>query len=174
MQDGGPPDALAHAANDRRLRVIAACLALAGILFAAYVSFVPFHFAGNVTLHQAATALLRRRAWVLGSRSNFVGNIILFLPVGFAAAAAVFRRGTGWGRRAIFGAGVLLLSATASVSIESLQAFLPGRVPAVSDCVAQTIGTLTGIFVWTTVEPDVHAWWSRRRGGGSAARLSLV
>jgi VanZ family protein len=156
-----------HTLNRSEERLFLA-LAVGAVLFAAYVSFVPFHVAPGVTLHDAMGALGRHRAWRLGSRSNFAGNVILYLPVGFFAAGALCGRPRRAMARVAISGMILLLSLASSIVIESLQAFLPSRVPAVSDVAAQTAGALIGILIWFIVAPDVHAWWARRRTGTPA------
>jgi VanZ family protein len=154
------------AARDRTaLRAV--CLLAAGgvVFFTAYVSFVPFRIDPAVTFQDALHALSRRSAWRLGSRSNFLGNIVLYLPVGFFAAGAVFGGGSSWARRLLLTPLVLAFSIASSAAIESLQAFLPSRVPSVSDVAAQLAGAFVGLVTWFLVDDEVYAWWRRRRTG---------
>ena len=66
------------------------------------------------------------------SLDNFILNIILFLPVGF-----LYRLITG--RR-----GALLLGATISIGIETLQLFIPARTTSIIDVLANALGAGIG------------------------------
>ena len=52
----------------------------------------------------------------------------------------------------------IAVSVTASVSVEFLQEFLPGRVPARRDVQAQTIGCLMGLIAWLAAGQPLTGW----------------
>ena len=158
------------------LRVWCLAAAIATVVFTAYVSLVPFSIDPRVTLNDALHALARPAAWRLGSRSNFVGNIVLYLPVGFFCAGALFTARAGLLRRLLFTPVVLTCSLASSVAIESAQAFVPSRVPSMSDCMAQLAGAVVGLIAWSLVESEVYGWWTRRRtdAAGRVGHLWLV
>lgn len=92
---------------------------------------------------------------------EFTANIVLFVPFGALAVYAVpLRRPAAASTLMIIAAGCL-----ASTAIELTQRFVPGRVSAVSDVIANTLGTAAGVAV---------AWWvcSLIRRRGSAGRAS--
>ncbi|MBP1468400.1 VanZ family protein [Candidatus Chloroploca sp. M-50] len=68
---------------------------------------------------------------------DIIENIILLLPIGF------LYRLTGGSRR-----GALILGFTLSISIESLQLFLPVRTAAPVDVGANTLGALAGAWLY--------------------------
>lgn len=98
--------------------------------------------------------------WFVGYRKvEFAANILLFVPFGMILTLRLHRR---WWLLAV------VLAAAVSGAVELAQAiFLPERVPAWSDIVANTAGALIGallvLFVWS-----LH----RRRSSGRALRLS--
>src|SRR5215208_2686180 len=63
---------------------------------------------------------------------NLVANILLFLPVGFFYRLATARR------------GAFLLGAGLSLSIETIQLFIPARTSSVMDILANAIGAGLG------------------------------
>ena len=74
---------------------------------------------------------------------QILGNVLLFVPFGFALPLAV-----RWCRRA---AVTVAIGATLSLSIEILQMVLPFRDPDIDDVVCNTIGTLIGYVAFATV-----------------------
>lgn len=68
-------------------------------------------------------------------------NILLFLPFGFALASLLTWRGAG--RATTFGL-TLLAGFLLTLTVESLQIFLPGRTPTVPDLAANTLGAVAG------------------------------
>lgn len=85
--------------------------------------------------------------FILGPSSflDFPRNILLFMPFGFGLAALLSRR--AWPAKRIWWmvglAGFLL-----TWSVESLQLFLPGRTPSLSDMLSNTLGALAGTAVY--------------------------
>jgi VanZ family protein len=73
------------------------------------------------------------------SLDNFVANVLLFLPVGFFYRLATARR------------GALLLGAGLSLSIETVQLFIPARTSSVIDILANTIGAELGAVLYDLV-----------------------
>lgn len=98
--------------------------------------------------------------WFVGYRKvEFAANILLFVPFGIILTLRLHRR---------LWLLAVALAAAVSGAVELAQAiFLPERVPAWSDIVANTAGALIGallvLFVWS-----MHSRMARRR----ALRLS--
>ena len=105
-------------------------LALGVMLFAIYASLLPFELqARPIGDAWSSFVDLMRVAPERVSRTNFLANILLFVPVGFGLMGAFL---AGKPRRiANIGVAltVLVLSVTISVLAEFLQIFAPGRVP---------------------------------------------
>jgi VanZ family protein len=128
--------------------------------FAIYVSLIPFELR-PIPLESAWThfqylMLSSRRDSVV--RSNFIANILLFVPIGFGLAGALL-----WDRArrlAVIPAAVIILPVSIAVSLtaEFLQLFAPGRVTNRADVVAQTIGCVIGIAAWAMAGPDLTNW----------------
>ncbi|HEX4125596.1 MAG TPA: VanZ family protein [Tepidisphaeraceae bacterium] len=104
-------------------------------------------------------------------------NVLLGLPVGFALA--IWAAGRGWAKFKILllaGAALLVIS----TAVECLQLFLPNRVSAVADILANTTGGLTGCLLFLTIGKDflrgatAGARFIRRRVVGPAAPVFLV
>ena len=76
-----------------------------------------------------------------GGQKEILENILLCLPLGFALASWVRKRNLG-------GLAGILLALTAgcllSLIVETLQLFLPSRIPSFKDVVANSIGALLG------------------------------
>ena len=65
-------------------------------------------------------------------------NLLGFVPLGFLVSA--------WGKGWLSGTGKLLLIFAASMTIESLQVFIPGRHPSIDDLILNTLGGGIGLF----------------------------
>ena len=95
---------------------------------------------------------------------EFTANIALFVPFGALAVVALpVRTPSRASMFAVIGAGGL-----SSIAIELIQLIVPGRVSALSDVIANTLGTAVGFALM---------WWMlrlsrrRRRAGASASDL---
>jgi len=91
-----------------------------------------------------------------------VGNVVLFVPLGFTLALA------GWRRREVVLAGFAL-----SLWIECAQMFIPGRDPNIGDIAWNTTGTALGIAVAALAVAAATASPARARrlGWGLAAAV---
>jgi len=75
--------------------------------------------------------------------NNWLANILLFLPIGF------FYRLTDKQR------GVLLLGAIISISIETIQLFIPARTPSIVDIIANTTGSGLGAILYDALSKRI-------------------
>jgi VanZ family protein len=115
----------------------------------AYGSLLPFHYnglsLGEGLARFAAIPLLEFRA--IG-RADWVANILLYLPLGFALAGwLTVRRPYGAFQLPRYLAALLICAVTA-VSIEFLQAFFPPRTQSINDLITELLGSGLGILVW--------------------------
>ena len=154
-----------------------AWMAVAVAAFAIYASLIPFEFR-SVPLEQAADWFQRM---VLTSRpehtsrSNYLANALLFVPIGFGLSGALlFDR-----RRSIALLSVpvtLALSLAVSLTAEFLQIFVPGRIVSRADVTAQTLGCVAGIAAWMLAGDRLTRWLrtasDRQRGDRIARALS--
>jgi VanZ family protein len=141
-----------------------AWLAIAVAAFALYGSLLPFHFRW-VPLDAAASQfrfVLTAPSFGHVSRTNFLANTLLFIPIGFGIAGALLVDRPRRFSRVLWAAAVALAMSTCiSVSIEFLQIFVPGRVPARADVEAQAAGSFVGLLVWLTAGAPLTAWVRR-------------
>jgi VanZ family protein len=167
----------AQVSADRPFNLRAWCAVLAGLTaaFAAYISLVPFNFtrSPDATLGAAFHLLLEVG---LVSRTNFAGNVLLFIPLGFFGSGVVFSPAQHRAYRVIGAVAFVALSIALSVAIELLQIFVPGRTPSIADVTAQTMGMLAGMGAWLLVSREILAWAERRGSDRSydALRIGLL
>ncbi|NWG74540.1 MAG: VanZ family protein [Rubrivivax sp.] len=125
--------------------------ALAYTAFPIYGSLVPFRWT-PVPIPDALDrfgAVLQGPV-VIASRADFAANVLLAFPLALLWLAAVVAV-TGVRRRtAVVLAGVFVWLACVvfALSLEFSQIFFGGRRPALSDCVAQSIGAALGVVCW--------------------------
>jgi VanZ family protein len=129
--------------SHQKLRQAAMALAcLAYLLFVAYGSLVPFEFKA-VSLDQAWEFFSGRSLRPGGetTRTDWVANVALGVPIGFLIAQSLGRRRMSW----LPALAALLLGAAFSAAVEFAQAFFPSRTPSLNDLLAQVIGSSIGI-----------------------------
>lgn len=130
--------------DNKKPFVIATAIVVVVII---YGSLYPFNFRPPVEgLKPAVRALVD--SWAdAPSRSDFIANILFYMPFGFCAIVAL-RTGTGTLLRIL---PVTLIGALLSASMELLQYFDEGRVTAATDLYANTIGTLLGAIIGSLI-----------------------
>ncbi len=116
---------------------------------------------------------------------DVVLNILGYVPLGFLLALALLRSlqntqksGQFWRRLACFAAAVVIASVW-SASMESLQTFLPTRVPSKLDWVTNTFGAAIGALIALAIVRiglvgHWHAWRSRWLVGHAQAEVALL
>ena len=122
-----------------RWNVIIICSAL----LIAFVTLFPFNF---VWQEGISSGNIFRYFHHPSNIADFIGNIVLFIPLSFSIS--------GWFRRRRLSQvaiiiTVVCLSFSFSIAIEILQVFLPSRSPTYSDVLANTLGGLGG---WSIFE----------------------
>lgn len=97
---------------------------------------------------------------------EFTANIALFVPFGALAVVAVpLRAPSRASTLAVIASGAL-----ASIAIELTQLLVPGRVSALSDVIANTLGTGVGVaFGWWMLRLSRRRRQDRARGSDAAA-----
>lgn len=109
---------------------------------------------------------------------DLVANLVGYLPLGALVCAALLRGGAPPWRAAAL---ALPAGAGLSLSMETLQNYLPGRVPSNIDLALNTLGTLAGVGLAVLVHRagGIERWqavrdrWFIRRSAGGLALLLL-
>ncbi len=139
----------------------------AWLLTAVACDLFPFSF--QAATHSAGLALA---SWSRDADAgDFVLNILMFVPLGVLLHRRWRHQPVGWTPIVIAGIAGLLIS----FSLESLQAFLPGRDTNLTDLVANTAGALAGAGAyrrWGAIEGLISGpWIARLRGRASITRM---
>jgi VanZ family protein len=148
---------------DRTTQRVCTAAAASFIAFAVWGSLFPFDFRA-VPWSDAVARFWSPWSVPLArwSLSDFVSNVLLFVPIGLfamASIAPVTRAGAGFqpaqgalkGRPCTCGFVVIAMSIALSTLIELAQAFVSWRTPSVVDVGAETMGALFGVAMWWVV-----------------------
>lgn len=154
-------------------------LVAAALLYTAFVvygSLVPLEYR-TMPLAEAGRRF-RDIPWLelgIGSRADWVANLLLFIPLAFLWLGVLWHRRSIWLRMAaslLVCAGAALLS----IAIEFTQLFFPPRTVSQNDLLAEAIGAVLGVLAWWGTGPRVARWagdWLAGRGDRSLARRLL-
>ncbi len=123
-------------------------LAIAYTLFVIYGSLVPLNFQHH-SWHEAVKAFknIRYLNLGIGSRADWVANILLFVPLAFVWLGVLWHS-TSLAWRIVAMLFVLLACTSLSIAIEFTQIFFPPRTVSLNDIIAEIIGTALGIVLW--------------------------
>jgi VanZ family protein/O-antigen ligase len=128
-------------------RILLTIVALAYLLFVLYGSFVPIRIS-PLSFSDAILAF-RSAPWLdmrTGHRSDWVANVLLFVPLACLWLGVVWpRRPTS---RALASIAIFAACVALAVSIEFTQVFFPSRTVSLNDMVAETIGAGMGVAAW--------------------------
>ena len=146
--------------------------------FTIYASLLPFEFRwvpADRARERFQQVMFGERA-ERTSRSNYLANLLLFVPIGFGLAGAVFldRRPTP---RVLWGAAAILPASLAvSLTAEFLQIYTRERIVSRDDVAAQTLGCVAGVVCWAIAGNRLTTWFrtasDRSRGDRLARALS--
>ncbi|MCP4992380.1 MAG: VanZ family protein, partial [Gammaproteobacteria bacterium] len=133
-------------------------LALAYLLFVIYGSLVPLAYR-PLPLEEALWQFqtIRFLDLGIGSRADWVANVLLFIPLGFLWLGVIWPRQPGFARIAI-SLLVLAIATSLSIGIEFTQLYFPPRTVSQNDILAETLGALIGIILWWRYGQRVHRW----------------
>jgi glycopeptide antibiotics resistance protein len=133
-------------------------VALLYLAFVIYGSLVPLHF--HAQPWEQAVARFRSIPYLtlgIGSRADWVANILLFIPLAFAWLGVMWPRGL---LAKLFATLVVLAAgAVLSVGIEFTQIFFPPRTVSINDIIAESIGTVIGAMGWWALGERLSQWY---------------
>lgn len=154
-----------------------AVAALGYLILAVYGSLVPLTYQ-SLEWNDALERFANIRYLNLGieSRSDWVANILLFVPLAWLTMGALcVDRGAIWS--ACWALAVAVACHTLSWSIEFGQLYFPPRTVSVNDVVAETIGGAIGAVLWVVAGQAITNWcrkvWAHNRATNSLAMLLL-
>ncbi len=134
--------------DSKKARRVLFYAALASTAFVIYGSLLPLDF-HPLSLHDIRLAIIgATTSLVSASLTDRLVNVLLSIPIAFFAFGAFSRPGNAV--RSLFTAFlVFTLCVVLASAIEFLQLFLPARTSSLADIIAQSIGTVSGIVLWT-------------------------
>ena len=136
-----------NAALDNR-RGLLGLVALLYTTFVIYGSLVPLDF--RAIPWDEAVARLGAMPFLklgIGSRADWVANLLLFIPLTFLWMGAL-TSGAGRTRTALVTLLLVPSAAALSLGIEFIQLFFPQRTVSQNDIFAETLGGVIGVLVW--------------------------
>ncbi|MGC2047648.1 MAG: VanZ family protein [Gallionella sp.] len=143
------PDAGLLNISSARFSLLA--LAIAYTLFVIYGSLVPLNY--QHYSWQEASEIFKHIRYLnlgIGSRADWVANILLFVPLAFLWLGTLWHsNSTVWRIVATF--FVILACTTLSIAIEFIQIFFPPRTVSLNDIIAEIVGTVLGIALWPLI-----------------------
>lgn len=153
-------------------------LGLLYLVFVVYGSLVPLDY--HALPWDEAVARFQAIPFLslgIGSRADWVANLLLFIPLAFLWSGALAH-----GRHPALGAILtlfVLLAATAlSLGIEFTQLFFPQRTVSQNDIAAEALGAIIGTTCWWGFGARLLAWyegWHREtEPAGMAERIAWV
>lgn len=111
----------------------------------------------------------------VGSRADWVANLILYVPLGYLILGALAGRSK---MPVVWILGIIItgfLVAGMALSIEFTQLFFPQRTVSLNDLYAEWVGGAVGMLLWPLTPGSLSEVWHRlARGGNQAIRASLV
>ncbi len=113
-------------------------------LFIIYGTTLPFDFSASGEQVRERLQRLAAHPWHIGSKTDVVSNVLLFMPWGFLLAIWRARRGTSFVAALIL---ALLSAALLSASVELAQLFCPSRITSFVDLATNTFGSMLGMFI---------------------------
>lgn len=133
-------------------------LLLLYLLFVIYGSLVPLRYVDR-SMDDAIRAFQNIPFLQLGigSRADWVANLLLFIPLTFLASLVMNSTG-GLGRRVVVGVGLVAFSALLSVGIEFTQLFFPQRTVSQNDIFAESVGGMVGVICHGFFGLHVQTW----------------
>ncbi len=142
-------------------------------LFVVYGSLVPLNF--RYLSLEEAWALFRNIPYLqlgIGSRADWVANILLYIPLAFLSAACLKRM---LNSATVLAAMVAIILCTLlALTVEFTQLFFPPRTVSLNDIVAEIIGSAIGTGIWLYFGEKLIWLWQQFKGGGRQSAHALI
>jgi len=150
-------------------------IALGYLVFVVYGSLVPLDYT-PVPWDEAVERFRNIRFLQLGigSRADWVANLLLFIPLTFLWLGWLWPRSVA--ARVLLSMMLLAAAVALSLAIEFTQIQFPPRTVSQNDILAESVGALVGIGLWWWRGPALWAWvqrWREARGVTSVAEYLL-
>ena len=153
-----------------------AALAAGWAAFTVYGSLVPFDYQPRPDAFATFRDVLTEGPDI-DSRSDWVANCLLGVPLGFFLLGALRADTSGRGAAAATGVLVWPACVLVAVGVEFAQLYFPPRNSSASDILAQSLGSAVGIAAWLALgqrlTDAVRRAWADPRAGGAAGRVLL-
>lgn len=161
--------AAGHSLNRRTYRLGL----LAYVVFVWYGSLVPLNFTA-IPIDEALRLFADARYHTMGmdGRTDFVVNVLLFMPIGFLSVGALRVDRRGVLADFLTALAVIPSCALLSMSIEFTELFFPGRTLSFNDMIAQTSGGFLGAAFWLVAGRALTDWF--REAAVEREPLALV
>lgn len=128
------------------------------LIFVIYGSWVPLNFT-PISPSEAWDRFshIRYLQLGIGSRADWVANILLFIPLAFLGIGIIWhRRNTAFN---IIGSFIILAaSISLCILIEYTQLYFPPRTVSLNDILAESLGAVIGITLWWLTGEKVKTW----------------
>lgn len=162
--------------TERRNKTVILTACLFYLVFVVYGSLVPLDFRPQ-SLSEAWNSFqtIRYLKLGIGSRADWVANILLFIPLSFLLLGIFWPR-QGFGARLLVAVIIWMLCLLLSFGIEFTQLFFPPRTVSQNDILAEGIGATIGIMLWWWKGSEIVAWinhWRSIRGSSNIAQRLL-
>ena len=147
-----------RAAESARARTPLLLLALAYTVFVVYGSLVPLEF--RPLPWDTAVARFGAMPFLelgIGSRADWMANLLLFIPLTFVWMGVLAVSGT-FLRRVAATLAVIPVATALSLGIEFVQLFFPQRTVSQNDVFAETLGGVLGVALWWAAGARFTVW----------------
>ena len=145
--------------NDDTLKIIPLA-PLIWLVCIVYGSLIPFHI--RPVVFSDALILFRQIPLLnleAGSRADWVANILLYTPLGFLLSGAVFSKSTSVLKNSLLSGAVFFSCLLVALLVEFFQIFFSPRTVSLNDLIAETIGSLAGVFLWQACGQKLLKTW---------------
>src|SRR6218665_4021652 len=147
---------------------------LALVVYASLYPFWPWRWPPGLTLEGLLSLPWPKYSGSFDMQANLAG----YMPLGFLACASALRSGVGMRGALLLG---LLPWPLLSLLMETLQYFLPGRVPSLADWLLNGAGAVLGVVVCLLLNAfgglrrwqDLRDYWFQPNSAGALALLAL-